>query len=410
MQILFLVDGRSPIARGWMSNFLSDDEFQIHVVSSYPLDPQTYDQARSVHTIPLAFSNLAESNRQDSGPMGSSRLRNRLKQTTYEVATGIVQRWAGPLEILRHRSEFERLVEDIKPDIVHAMRIPFEGMLAAEAMRQLPTPLVVSVWGNDFTLHAERSPLVSKMTARCLARMDALHVDCRRDHILAINRGFKTLKPHLVVPGNGGIDLNLFRSKAGEEGLREELDIPFDAPVVLNPRGVRDYVRIDTFLRSIPLVLSKIPNVIFVAVGLARNLEAQELTRTLGLSTNVRLLGQTTTGQMADLFGIAALSVSPASHDGTPNTLLEAMASGAFPIAGDIEPLHEWIEHGRNGLLFDINDPRDLAEKVITALQDPELLSRSALENRQVAEEKADRNSVKERISAFYEAVAGRQH
>jgi hypothetical protein len=45
-----------------------------------------------------------------------------------------------------------KLAAEIKPDIVHALRIPFEGMLATAA--QLPIPLAVTIWGNDLTLHA----------------------------------------------------------------------------------------------------------------------------------------------------------------------------------------------------------------------------------------------------------------
>ena len=40
---------------------------------------------------------------------------------------------------------------------------------------------------------------------------------------------------------------------------------------------------------------------------------------------------------MAALFRQAQVMLSITTHDGTPNTLLEGLASGCFPIAGDIE-------------------------------------------------------------------------
>jgi glycosyltransferase involved in cell wall biosynthesis len=58
----------------------------------------------------------------------------------------------------------------------------------------------------------------------------------------------------------------------------------------------------------------------------------------------------------ADVFRGAQIVVSPSIHDGTPNSLLEAMACGCFPVAGDLESIREWITHGQNGLLFDAND------------------------------------------------------
>ena len=47
------------------------------------------------------------------------------------------------------------LIADLQPDLVHAMRLPFEGFLAAAAVEKVP--LLISVWGNDFTLFANRS-------------------------------------------------------------------------------------------------------------------------------------------------------------------------------------------------------------------------------------------------------------
>ena len=41
------------------------------------------------------------------------------------------------------------------------MRVPFEGMLAARALRGVSVPLVVSIWGNDFTLFAAGSPQIA---------------------------------------------------------------------------------------------------------------------------------------------------------------------------------------------------------------------------------------------------------
>src|SRR5262249_27932558 len=91
---------------------------------------------------------------------------------------------AGLASPLARVSRVRRLVDAIEPDVVHAMRIPFEGILAALAVRST-LPLVLSVWGNDFTLHARRNPAVAFLTSRALTRADALHSDCSRDLRLA---------------------------------------------------------------------------------------------------------------------------------------------------------------------------------------------------------------------------------
>ena len=89
-----------------------------------------------------------------------------------------VRHWLGPLAIRRAAPALARVVEELRPDLVHALRIPFEGILAAAAGPR--APLLLSVWGNDFTLHADSTPWMRAATQRALARADALHADFPR--------------------------------------------------------------------------------------------------------------------------------------------------------------------------------------------------------------------------------------
>ena len=50
---------------------------------------------------------------------------------------------------------------------------------------------------------------------------------------------------------------------------------------------------------------------------------------------------------------------------------LEAMAAGCLMIASDTEPVREFVEDGRNGLLVDFFDSEALAERIEAALDQP---------------------------------------
>jgi hypothetical protein len=95
------------------------------------------------------------------------------------------------------------VIQSLSPELVHAMRIPYEGMIAALAKHASQSPpLVISTWGNDFTLHAGSTPLMARYTRTALGQADALHTDCFRDARLARQWGFDEDKPALTVPGN----------------------------------------------------------------------------------------------------------------------------------------------------------------------------------------------------------------
>ena len=319
-----------------------------------------------------------------------------------------LRHWLGPLDVYRYAPRVRKIVARVGPDLVHAMRVPFEGLLAAEALRPVETPLLISIWGNDFTFHADRFPLVAWMTRRAMKRADALNTECRFNLRLARTLGFSPKKPWTALPGGGGIRPDLFGPVADHKPLPARWEIPRGATVVLNPRGYQRHVRNDTFLRSIPSISAARPDTVFVAVGMEADRTAQRWVRRLGIEPIVRLLPRVSQEEMARLFRLADITVSPSEHDGTPNTLLEGMASGAFPVAGDIEPIREWIEHGVNGLLCDPSSPESLAKAVVDALENTELRRQARVRNHELVAQRADYNKVMASAEEFYARVIQR--
>ncbi len=394
MKILFVVDARSPIALNWIRHFVERGD-EIFIASTFPASLDL--PIKRMETIPVAFSGLKKATQRP----GAASAR------TLSLRT-VIRQWLGPLTIPRAARQLRAFIDEIQPDIIHAMRIPYEGMITASALSKAPFVsaslrsgrFIISTWGNDFTLHASSSPLMQSYTRKALQTADALHSDCHRDIRLAIGWGFDSSKPTLVAPGNGGIRTDIFYPPAK----------PVEEPIILNPRGFRPYVRNDMFFKSIPLVLAKHPNAKFICTGMAGEKEAIQRIGELGTSTgsarrigdSVELLGLIPTNQITDVYRRAQILISPSIHDGTPNTLLEGMACGCFPVAGDLESIREWITPNENGLLFDANDPQSIASALIQAIENKSLRERSAGMNREIILERAEYERNMRRVNEFY--------
>lgn len=418
MKLCFIVDYRSPIARNWISYFV-DREHEVHVISSYPYSGTT-SELSSFHSIPIGFAGLAEQPRlrhlaavsQSSGSPAhtSSQELQRFGKRLGNVARA-TQMWIAPLDVHRQKHRVRNIVQHIEPDLVHAMRIPFEGILASVALVESHVPLLISVWGNDFTLFASRHAAIARATRRAMQRATALHADCHRDARLSREWGLAINKRTLVVPSGGGVQAELFHPASTAdttsiEACRKRWGIPSRGPILFNPRNFRpSYVRNDTFFDAIPLVLAECPDAVFVCVGMSGNPIAER--RRLQLSTPdcLRLLPSVTRAEMGDLFRIADITVSPSVHDGTPNTLLEGMACGAFPVAGDVESLREWLTDGVNGLLCDPREPTSLAVALVRAIKDSALRERAARVNQALIAERAQHRRVMSEALSFYEQV-----
>ncbi|MDY6866409.1 MAG: glycosyltransferase [Chloroflexota bacterium] len=396
--ILFIADGRSPTALSWIRHVRSLD-FDVSLISTFPC--QQPEGIQHFHVLLVAFSWLSGSpaiksdNVNQETPAGLKSLIRRFSPLFQSLRYLL-----GPLTLFRYRKTYRQLLRETQPDLVHALRIPFEGMLGSATPEGIP--FLSATWGNDLTLHAKGSLLMRRSTKSCLQRADGLTSDTQRDMRLAREWGLDHHAPTLVVPGSGGIDLNKIRGASRFDP--DQFRIPRESDWVVNPRGLRPgSVHQDVFITAAAKVLNKRPKTLFICPGLAGKPKITKLVNHLGISQNVFLLPKLPQSELWALMKEAKVFVSPSSHDGTPNSLLEAMACGCFPVAGAIEPLRAWIDPGVNGLLVDPRDPQALASAILTALEDSKLRENAAAHNRTLIKNKASVSATLPKIKAFYQ-------
>src|SRR5512139_1527926 len=138
MRLLFVADGRSPIAQNWIRHFVERGN-EVYLASTFACSLDF--PIKEMELTPVAFSSVKKVSQRP----GTASARTVGLRTT-------IRQWFGPITIRNAAARLRGFIERARPDIIHAMRIPYEGMLAADAYSGVP--LLVSTWGNDFTLHA----------------------------------------------------------------------------------------------------------------------------------------------------------------------------------------------------------------------------------------------------------------
>jgi len=89
-----------------------------------------------------------------------------------------------------------------------------------------------------------------------------------------------------------------------------------------------------------------------------------------GLEDRVRFLGWRSAEQLIEEYQAASLFVFPSRHEGMPNALLEAMASGLPVIASSIAGNEELVVSGETGLLVQAEDTNALQAALRLLLND----------------------------------------
>jgi glycosyltransferase involved in cell wall biosynthesis len=182
-----------------------------------------------------------------------------------------------------------------------------------------------------------------------------------------------------------GLDLDAFSPRAPLPGLRAELGIGSDEPVITLVGGLVDWKGQDVLLDAAPGILERYPHAHLLLVGGAYGKDrafADEIARRAAapaLKGRVRLLGM-----RSDVPDILALStiVLHASTKPEPfgRTFLEGMALGKAVIASNEGGPLDVIEDGVDGLLIPPRDPQRLADAVLRLLDQPAFVA--ALGNR----------------------------
>jgi len=168
-----------------------------------------------------------------------------------------------------------------------------------------------------------------------------------------------------------GVNTEEFNPNVDGQVVRRRFGIK-DSLVVLFVGSLLPVKGVEYFLRSIPIILSTISNVVFVIVGEGFQKDfLKDLSRKLGISKSVIFAGQVQRSKIPYFFAASDVFVMPSLSEGFNNAVIEAMASGKPVVGTSVGGTRDQIEDGLNGYLVEPANPRDLADRVSLLLNDP---------------------------------------
>jgi len=298
------------------------------------------------------------------------------------------------------------LVRRIRPDIVHAIGVASAGWLGAASGFH---PLMVSAMGSDLLLLGRRS-LAHRMLSRWAL--------AQADHATCISQELAMRASQLGVPAERievlywGVDVQAFHPCSDRREIRERLGVK-NAPTVLSIRAMREIYHPLDLARSIPGVLAAVPSAQFLLFtynadpALLARIKADLAEQ--GVAHAVTYVGSLSgDSAIADWCRAADAAVSVPESDGTPFSVLEAMACGTPVVASDLPSLRDWIEPGHNGLLVPVGDVEALRDALVRLLQDPGLRGEMGRHAVSVVLERGDSRGFAERIERSYRRLVDR--
>ncbi len=96
----------------------------------------------------------------------------------------------------------------------------------------------------------------------------------------------------------------------------------------------------------------------------------KELTKRLEVKDKVLFVGSREPREISQWMNASDIFVLPSLSEGRPNVVAEAMASGLAVVATDVGGTGEFIGNDINGILIKPKDPEEIADKIISLLED----------------------------------------
>ena len=304
------------------------------------------------------------------------------------------------LNALRYqRRGLGRAIDSVEPDVIHAHYVVEHGFYAALTGRR---PLVVTAWGSDVLLAPRRSPLARAIARYTVRRSDL--VTSNNEHMARrlVDLGAPAERVALVVLGAESFFLE---TPEASVNLRSPEETP---PTVVSLRSlVSRLYNVDVILRAMATVRQRIPDVRLLVAGeghLRPGLE--RLAGRLGLEGGVSFLGYLGREALRDALASTHVCVSVPRSDATAVSTLEAMAVGCFPIVSDLPSQEELVRQGENGFRVPVRDAGALAERIVEAMERPDLRRRALEQNRELVKQRGLLEENMARMEELYRGLS----
>ncbi|GAK59420.1 group 1 glycosyl transferase [Candidatus Vecturithrix granuli] len=328
--------------------------------------------------------------------------------TEFQIAKWAREKGLTIHEVLEHKKldlknlrEIHQLIRTYHIDIYHARdyKTCFIGYLLSKIHPRMKLVFTAHGWVVDST----KQKLYTWLNLFSLKKYHKMIAVSHATKQLMLDSGLDSKKITVV---HNAIDVETWTREKVTPTLRAELQISSTSKIV----GVVGRLRWEKDLQSTLNVAEKVirerPDTYFILVGDGPDrAELEQQVRHRGLSEKVLFLGFRKDAM--NIYASLDLFASTSLMEGTPNTVLEALAMEVPVVYTDVGGVHEMIENGYNGILCQVGDVDGISQAILSILCDPEKANMLKENGRKTICQKFSFTNRLKTVEAIYEEVMG---
>lgn len=290
--------------------------------------------------------------------------------------------------------EFERILKAVQPDAVHSF-VMYKCCVPIFPVMQRNKHIkwIYSAWGNDL-FYYRNVPAYRKDILKVLPKIDYMFSDCERDITIAKELGFQR-EALGVFPGGGGYKINEYM----------EFVKPLSERYIILVKGYEQrFGRALNVIKALVNIKTDLTDYRIVIFGadeeFHRGYKSVEGTDFIEVRSTLKHQ------EVLKLMGASIVCIGNSISDGMPNTLLEAIIMGAFPIQSNPgNATAEIIENKANGLLIeDAENIEEIKKLILSAISNDSLI-KNAFDINQELKYSLGFELIKEQVLKAYDQI-----
>jgi len=311
------------------------------------------------------------------------------------------------LQLIKNINALKRAIRSEAPNFAHIHWLFSPIALALSFVGKIK--VVGTPWGSDilYTNEKENWNRKQRIIYRFSIRLIIKRIDyftCDAAH----------LKDQLVKLGADknlieivyfGTDSNQFTPGKRSDSLRKTWNLNKSDLAILSNRNLYKVYDIPTVINAFKIVSEKYKNVFLIVGGSGPELpNLEQQVRSQKLQDKVRFLGKLDVGEFEVSVASSDIYVSTSTSDGgLASSIAEAMASEVPVLITDFGENSDWLEGGRNGLLFPVGGWESLAAKMSYLIENPSIRLAMGRSARQTIRLRLDPDIESQKLAEIYE-------
>lgn len=299
------------------------------------------------------------------------------------------------------------VIREWTPDIIHTLGIDPAGEFYFDTRRDHGVG-VIGRWiaqtrgGSDLALARFDTERASRV-ASVMRGADCLLSDNPINFEIACAMGVQEeqLSPIGAVPGAGGVDIDALRTYASGP--------PSSRSVILWPKAYEcPWSKALPVFEALVRYWDRLPSCEIHMLAMEPETRMWFHALPPEIKQACRIDERIPRHEILQLMGRARVMLAPSLVDGTPNSMFEAMATGAFPVVSPLDTIRPLVRDDSNVLFARNLYPDEIGLALVRAMTDDALVDGAAERNLTLVRQLADRNTIRPRVVTLYETLATR--